>query len=97
MSVGALRLAGVLTADGPAYAWYHKSELAAGPPRPMRPRTALDALPHRSTPCAPTGFRSARCLRHRTAGNGLNHYSSLLAKVHGWLELANSPAGASNR
>ena len=29
------------------------------------------------------------------AGDKLNHYSSLLAKVHGWLELANSPADAS--
>jgi hypothetical protein len=25
----------------------------------------------------------------------LNHYASLLAKVHGWLQMANSPAGAS--
>ncbi len=30
-------LTGVLTANGPSYAWYHKSELAAGPPSPTAP------------------------------------------------------------
>ena len=32
-------LTGTLTADGPAYAWYHKNELAAGPREVKRTRT----------------------------------------------------------
>ncbi len=37
MSVAHYALTGVLTSGGPAYAWYHKSELAAGPPSPSAP------------------------------------------------------------
>jgi len=83
-------LAGVLTADGPAYAWFHKSELAAGPPSP-------DALPH-SPGCSATSpypVRTDWVPLGEAAGAKLNNYSSLLAKVHSWLELANSPADAS--
>ena len=37
MATAHYALAGVLTSKGPAYAWYHKSELAAGPPSPDAP------------------------------------------------------------
>jgi hypothetical protein len=95
MSLAHYALTGVLTADGPAYAWYHKSELAAGPPSPNAPPhspgcSATSQYPVR-TDWVPVGNASAV----DAAGNKLNHYSSLLAKVQGWLELANSPADAS--
>ncbi len=97
MSVAHYALTGVLTSGGPAYAWYHKSELAAGPPSPNAP-------PH-SPGCSATSQYPVRTdwvpldgtLSIDAAGAKLNHYSSLLAKVHGWLELANSPADASAR
>jgi Caspase domain len=88
-------LTGVLTPDGPAYAWYHKSELAAGPPSPNAPPhspgcSATSQYPVRTdwVPVASVSAIDAAAIK-------LNHYSSLLAKVHGWLELANSPADAS--
>ncbi len=88
-------LAGVLTVEGPAYSWYHKNDLAAGPP-------AANAPAH-SPGCSGTGqypvrsdwvpMGSAAAIEPGSAV--LNRYASLLAKVHGWLELADSPAGAS--
>jgi len=88
-------LAGALTLDGPAYAWYHKSDLAAGPPAANAPAhspgcSATSQYPARSdwVPIA-----SAEAIEPGSAT--LNKYASLLAKVHGWLELADSPAGAS--
>jgi hypothetical protein len=88
-------LTGVLTANGPAYAWYHKSELAAGPPSPTAP-------PH-SPGCSATSQYPVRTDWVTIGGadaidagsTKLNNYASLLAKVHGWMELANSPADAS--
>jgi hypothetical protein len=88
-------LTGVLTGDGPAWAWFHKNELAAGPPAP-------DATPH-SPGCSATSqypVRSDWVAMPNAAAieKGvvtLNHYASLLGKVHGWLELANTPADAS--
>jgi hypothetical protein len=95
MSVAHYALTGVLTANGPAYAWYHKSELAAGPPSPNAPPhspgcSATSQYPVRSD-WVPIGSASAI----DAAGEKLNHYSSLLAKVHGWFELANSPTDGS--
>ena len=95
LSVAHYALTGVLTDDGPAYAWYHKSELAAGPPSPNAP-------PH-SPGCSATSqypVRTGWVLVTSSgaidaAGAKLNNYASLLAKVHGWLQLTNSPADAS--
>jgi hypothetical protein len=89
-------LTGVLTEDGPAYAWYHKSELAAGPPAPNAPAhspgcSATSQYPVRSD-WVPIGSVAAI----DAASAKLNNYSLLLAKVHGWLELANNPADASS-
>ncbi len=88
-------LTATLTADGPAYAWYHKTELAAGPPPSAAPGhspgcSASSQYPVRSDWVDMTG------LADLDAGvKSLGKYSSLLAKVHGWLDLANSPADAS--
>jgi hypothetical protein len=88
-------LAGVLTADGPAYAWFHKSELAAGPPASVSTLhspgcSATSQYPVRSD-WVPIIDASAL----DRGGAALNKFASLLAKVHGWLELADSPADAS--
>jgi len=88
-------LTGTLTADGPAYAWYHKSELAAGPPSSNAHDhspgcSATSPYPVRSNWVDLTGLADLD-----TGVTSLNKYSSLLGKVHGWLDLANSPADAS--
>jgi hypothetical protein len=88
-------LTGTITPNGPAWGWFHKNELAAGPPSPGAP-------PH-SPGCSPTGQYPVRSDWVAMPNAGLidqgaatlNRYASLLAKVHGWLELANSPADAS--
>lgn len=88
-------LTGVLTANGPAWAWFHKNELAAGPPDPK-------AAPH-DPGCSPTSQYPVRSnwIAMSTTDSiaegsaTLNHYASLLAKVHGWFQLGNSPAGGS--
>ena len=59
--------------------------------------TVPAAPPLRNTQCAPTGYRSAARTPSTPAVRKLNNYASLLAKVNGWLELANSPADASTR
>jgi hypothetical protein len=89
-------LTGVLTDDGPAYAWYHKSELAAGPPAPNAPAhspgcSATSQYPVRSDWVS---FGSGAAVDSASAK--LNNYALLLAKVHGWLELANNPSDASS-
>lgn len=88
-------LAGVLNANGPAYAWFHKSELAAGPPASGSPAhspgcSATSQYPVRSDWVSITGLSGLE-----EGGAALNKFASLLAKVHGWLELADSPADAS--
>ncbi|MGA7352180.1 MAG: caspase family protein [Acidobacteriaceae bacterium] len=88
-------LTGILTANGPAWAWFHKNELAAGPPPPN---------PNHLTPgCSSTSPYPVRSdwvampdvSAMEKGAAALNRYASLLAKVHGWLQMANSPADAS--
>jgi hypothetical protein len=89
-------LTGTLTTKGPAWAWFHKNELAAGPPSP-------NAAPH-SPGCSTSSQYPVRSdwitMSDESAidqgAASLNRYASLLAKVHGWLEMANSPADASH-
>jgi hypothetical protein len=88
-------LTGVLTANGAAYAWFHKNELAAGPP--------AEGGANHSPGCSATSSYPVRSdwVEVKDAGGvekadaALNRYAALLAKVHGWLELANSPADGS--
>jgi hypothetical protein len=90
-------LAGVLTPDGPAYAWYHKSELAAGPPAANVPAHSPGCSATSQYPVRSDWVTIADAEAIETGSATLNRYASLLAKVHGWLELANSPAsGATN-
>lgn len=88
-------LTGVWTPRGPAYAWFHKTELAAGPP------TSSNAS--HSPGCSSTSqypVRSDWVAMHNVnaleeASAKLNNFASLLAKVHGWLLLADNPVDAS--
>ena len=88
-------LTGSITADGPAYAWYHKTELATGPPKSVTHDhspgcSATSQYPVRSDWLDLTGLADLN-----DTATSLNKYASLLGKVHGWLDLANNPADAS--
>lgn len=85
-------LTGVLTASGPAYAWFHKNELAAGPPAPNAPAHTPGCSATSPYPVRSEWVPLAVSADLDTASSKLINYASLLAKVHGWLELANSPA-----
>jgi len=88
-------LAGTLGGEGLAYAWYDKQEFDAGP----RAKLTTDHSPGCSTTSeypvrsewVPAG--DAKAVEEGAAA--LNKYASLLAKVHGWLQLADNPTGAS--
>lgn len=88
-------LTGTLTADGPAYTWFHKSELSADP--------RVRSTPGHSPGCSSTSQYPVRsdwvavggAAGVETGGAALNKFVSLLAKVHGWLELADSGANES--
>jgi hypothetical protein len=88
-------LAGVLTADGPAYAWFHKSELAAGPPASVSTLHSPGCSATSQYPVRSDWVPIAGASALDQGGAALNKFASLLAKVHGWLELADSPADAS--
>jgi hypothetical protein len=88
-------LAGTLTADGPAWAWYHKAEFEKGPPDPN--------APHHSPGCSSTSNYPVRTdwvplsdlSALPDASGKLNDYAARLAKLAGWLRLPSSP-GASD-
>lgn len=88
-------LTGVLTEDGPAYAWFHKDEFAAGP----RASVTTDHSPGCSTksqyPVRSDWVVLADATVLDKGGATLNNYASLLAKVHGWLKLPDSPSSTS--
>ena len=88
-------LTGVLTADGPAYAWYHKSELAAGPPSPNAPPHSPGCSATSPYPVRTDWVSVANAAAIDPGSAKLDNSAPLLAKVHGWLELADSPADAS--
>jgi hypothetical protein len=87
-------LTGVLTADGPAYAWYHKTELAAGPPTSSAPNHSPGCSATSQYPVRTDWVALAGASDLDKAGTALGKYASLLAKVHGWLDLANNSADA---
>jgi len=88
-------LTGVLTPEGPAYAWFHKNELVAGP----RQSFTMDHSPGCSTTSSYpvrtdwVAINAPQTLQ--PGGEALAKYVSRLAKIHGWLELADGPADAS--
>jgi hypothetical protein len=89
-------LAGSLSGGKPTYAWFHKDEFAAGP----RAAVTSDHTPGCST-TSPYPVRSAwiatpdAVAMEKTAIT-LNTYSVSLARVHGWLQLANNPVAGSS-
>jgi hypothetical protein len=88
-------LAGTLTPDGAAYAWFHKSDFAAGP----RKSVSKDHTPGCSA-TSPYPMRSEWVAAQSQnsiddAAKKLNTYASRLGKIHGWLQLADSPGDAS--
>jgi Caspase domain len=88
-------LTGVLTGHGSAYAWFHKNEFAAGP----RKAVTTDHSPGCSTtsqyPVRSDWVSLADATRVDDDAKYLNENASVLARVHGWLQLADSPTGAS--
>jgi hypothetical protein len=86
-------LAGSMVKGDPSYTWFHKSE-SATVPHPA-------AVPDHSAGCSATSPYPVRSdwvpgTDGAAAAVTLDTYSTRLAKVHGWLELANNPvAGAS--
>lgn len=95
LSAAQYALTGVLTASGPAYAWFHKSELAAGPPSANAPAHSPGCSATSQYPVRTNWIPVAGVDAIDPASAKLNNYASLLAKVHGWMQLANSPADAS--
>lgn len=89
-------LAGTLVKGDPGYTWFHKNEFATVP----HPSATPDHSPGCST-TSPYPVRSdwvpvADAATAPTAGLTLSTYSTRLAKVHGWLQLANNPAAGAS-
>jgi hypothetical protein len=89
-------LAGSLVKGDPSYTWFHKNEFATVP--------HASATPDHSPGCSTTSPYPVRSdwvpvtdsTTASAAAATLGTYSTRLAKVHGWLQLANNPvAGAS--
>jgi hypothetical protein len=95
MATAHYALAGVLTAKGPAYAWYHKSELAAGPPSPDAPAHSPGCSATSQYPVRSDWVFAGAGTDLDDASDKLNKYALRLAKVRGWIELANNPTDAS--
>ncbi len=87
-------LGGTLTADGPAYAWVNKSALVGGPPLPASPGHTPGCSATSQYPVRSDWVAATHADGRDTEGAALASFASRLAKVHGWLELADSPAGA---
>lgn len=87
-------LTGVLTEHGPAYAWFHKNELAAGPPASGNGGHSPGCSPTSQYPVRGDWVVSGDASAVEEYGAALNNFASLLAKVHGWLKLADSPAAS---
>jgi hypothetical protein len=88
-------LTGALTANGPAYAWFNKGALAAGSPASGRPDHSPGCSPTSPYPVRSDWVAAGGADTLEEGGAALSTLVSRLAKVHGWLELAGSPAGAS--
>ncbi len=89
-------LAGSLSDDGPQWAWFHKAEYAAGP----RAAQTHDHSPGCSTsskyPVASDWVVLADPASAGDASAVLNGYAERLAKVNGWLNIADNLSGASD-
>ena len=88
-------LTGTLTADGPAWAWYHKAEFEKGPPDPNVPRHSPGCSTTSNYPVRTDWVPIADLAALPDAADRLNDYAARLAKLAGWLRLPSSP-GASD-
>jgi Caspase domain len=83
-------LTGVLTADGPSYAWFHKNEFDAGP--------QVNPVKDHSPGCSATSQYPVRtdwtalgdATQIDSVSKKLNDYALRLGKVHGWFNLSDS-------
>ena len=87
-------LAGSLTSDGPAWAWYHKAEFEKGPSDANPPRHSPGCSSTSSYPVRTDWVPIADLSALPDAAGKLNDYATRLAKLAGWLRLPSSP-GAS--
>jgi hypothetical protein len=89
-------LAGVLTQDSPAYAWFHKNEFAAGPRLTVSTDHTAGCSSSSPYPVRSDWIALGDASNVEKSSQELNKDALLLAKVHGWLALAESPIGASD-
>ncbi len=88
-------LAGSLTSDGPAWAWYHKAEFEKGPPDGSAPPHSPGCSSKSNYPVRTDWVSIADPASLPDAAGKLNDYAARLAKLAGWLRLPSSP-GASD-
>jgi hypothetical protein len=88
-------LAGVLTQDGPAYAWFHKSEFDAGPRASMMNDHSPGCSATSPYPVRTEWTALGDATRVDFVGSKLNEYALRLGKVHGWINLSDSATGES--
>jgi len=84
-------LAGSIVKGQPSFSWFHKNEFAVVP--------KVTAMPDHSPGCStssPYPVRTDWIADGENAGATLRDYSLRLAKVHGWLQLANNPAAGAS-
>jgi hypothetical protein len=83
-------LTGVLTQDGPAYAWFHKSEFDAGPQANLVNDHSAGCSATSPYPVRTDWTALAESTQIDAVSNKLNEYGLRLGKVHGWMNLSNS-------
>jgi hypothetical protein len=89
-------LAGTTTAEGPKYAWFHKTELAAGPPPADRPGHSPGCSTTSSYPVRSDWVSLSAESAMEKSSAALNKFALQLAKVHSWLALADDSSEASS-
>jgi hypothetical protein len=87
-------LAGSLTGDGPAWAWYHKAEFEKGPPDANAPRHSPGCSSKSNYPVRTDWVSIADPASLPDAAGKLNDYAARLAKLAGWLRLPSSPGSS---
>jgi hypothetical protein len=79
-------LAGTLTANGPRWAWYHKTEFALGPHEVLKDHSP-GCSTHSPYPVSSDWAALPGPASMPDASSKLNEYAARLAKVNGWLNL----------
>jgi hypothetical protein len=84
-------LAGSLSADGAAWAWYHKAEFEQGPPDPNASRHSPGCSSKSNYPVRTDWVLATDSTATADAAAKLDDYAARLAKLAGWLRLPSSP------